>query len=46
MFETMQRLHPRGAANNGICVDRDGAMLGPACVLVERTLTGFHGIGR
>ena len=46
MFETMRRLHPRGAANKGICVDRDGAMLGPACVLVERTPTGFQGIGR
>jgi hypothetical protein len=46
MFENMHRLHPRGAANRGICVDADGAMLGPACVLVRRTARGFRGIER
>jgi hypothetical protein len=42
----MRRLHPRGAANRGICVDALGAMLGPNCVLVRRTLRGFRGIER
>lgn len=42
----MRRLHPRGAANRGICVDADGAMLGPACVLVRRTARGFRAIER
>jgi hypothetical protein len=36
MLEHMQRLYPRGAANRGICVDVEGAMLGPNCVLVGR----------
>jgi hypothetical protein len=31
-------------ANPGICIDRDGAMLGPDCVLVGRTLHGFRSI--
>jgi hypothetical protein len=44
MFENMRRLHPRGAANRGICVDTEGAMLGPDCVLVRRTPSGFRGI--
>ena len=42
----MRRLHPRGAANRGICVDAEGAMLGPDCVLVRRTSRGFRGIER
>ncbi|HML09267.1 MAG TPA: hypothetical protein VK432_00300, partial [Stellaceae bacterium] len=42
----MRRLHPRGAANKGICVDAEGAMLGPDCVLVHRTSRGFRGIER
>lgn len=42
----MRRLHPRGAATRGICVDRDGAMLGPECVLVQRTPAGFRSIDR
>lgn len=46
MFETMQRLHPRGAANGGVCVDADGAMLGPDCVLVQRTRKGFDVVSR
>ena len=46
MFLNMRRLHPRGAANRGISVDADGAMLGPACVLVRRTSHGFRGIER
>jgi hypothetical protein len=46
MFEHMQRLHPRGAANRGVCVDADGAMLGPECVLVHRAPGGFRSIDR
>jgi hypothetical protein len=39
MFDNMRTLHPRGPTNRGICVDADGAMLGPDCILVE------HGLG-
>jgi hypothetical protein len=46
MLDNMRQLYPRGAANRGICVDPDGAMLGPECVLVRRTITGFRGIER
>jgi len=47
MFDKMRRLHPRGAASRGICVDADGAMLGPDCVLVCRAPTaGFRAIDR
>lgn len=46
MLQNMRRLHPRGAANRGICVDRDGAMLGPDCVLVGRTQHGFRPLER
>jgi hypothetical protein len=46
MLQTMRRLHPRGAANRGLCVDAAGAVLGPACVLVDRTPAGFRGIDR
>jgi hypothetical protein len=42
----MRRLHPRGVANRGICVDAEGAMLGPDCVLVRRTPRGFFGVER
>ncbi len=42
----MRRLHPRGAANRGICVDAEGAMLGPDCILVRRSPHGFRGIER
>jgi len=46
MIANMRRLYPRGAANRGICVDAEGAMLGPECVLVERSSSGFRAIGR
>jgi hypothetical protein len=46
VLDNMHRLHPRGPANRGICVDRDGAMLGPDCILVDRTQRGFRGIVR
>ncbi|HXP05761.1 MAG TPA: hypothetical protein VN808_16690 [Stellaceae bacterium] len=42
----MRRLHPRGAASRGICVDAEGAILGPDCVLVRRTPRGFRAIDR
>jgi hypothetical protein len=46
MLENMRSLHPRGAANRGICVDAEGAMLGPDCVLVRRAPGGFRSIER
>ena len=46
MFETMWRLHPRGPTNRGVCVDADGAVLGPDCVLVQRALSGYRAVGR
>lgn len=46
MLQNMRRLHPRGPANRGICVDADGALLGSACVLVHRTARGFRSIER
>lgn len=42
MIEAMRRLHPRGPDSRGVAVDADGAMLGPDCVLVRRTPTGFR----
>jgi hypothetical protein len=42
----MWRLHPRGEANRRICVDAEGAILGPTCVLVRRTAHGFRSLGR
>jgi hypothetical protein len=46
MLDNMRRLHPRGAANIGICVDAHGAMLGPHCALVERTPRGYRAISQ
>jgi hypothetical protein len=46
MLENIRRLHPRSPANPGICVDHDGAMLGPDYVLVDRTRHGFRSITR
>ena len=45
MIANMRRLHPRGAANRGTCVDVEGAMLGPECVLVDRSSSGYRAIG-
>ncbi|HEV2186850.1 MAG TPA: hypothetical protein VGR70_06560 [Stellaceae bacterium] len=42
----MWRLQPRGAANRGVAVDADGAMLGPDCPLVQRTASGFRAASR
>jgi hypothetical protein len=46
MLDTMRQLYPRGPVNRGICVDPDGATLGPDCVLVRRTRSGFRPIER
>ena len=46
MIREMRRLYPRGAANNGVCVDADGAMLGPEWVLIQRTPHGFAPLAR
>src|ERR1700728_402520 len=46
MIENMRRLHPRGAANRGVCVDAEGAVLGPDCILVHRTPHGFRTLER
>jgi hypothetical protein len=46
MYDNMRRLHPRGAASRGICIDAEGAVLGPDCVLVRRTPRGFRSIER
>jgi hypothetical protein len=46
MFDIMHRLHARGATNRGICVDAQGAMLGPECILVRRTSMGFCSLAR
>lgn len=45
MLANMRRLHPRGAVNRGICVDAEGAMLAPDCVLVHHTSRGYRAIG-
>jgi hypothetical protein len=42
MIAAMRRLHERGRDSRGIAVDRDGSMLGPDCVLVRRTPSGFR----
>jgi hypothetical protein len=42
----MRTLHPRGVAGPGVCVDAEGAMIGPDCVLVRRTSRGYHSIDR
>jgi hypothetical protein len=46
VLEPMWRLQPRGAANRGVAVDADGAMLGPDCLLVQRTASGFRAVER
>ena len=46
MFDSMRRLHPRGPLSRGVSVDADGAMLGPDCALVRRTVQGYRPISR
>src|SRR5260370_28331660 len=38
----MRRLYPRGPDSRGVAVDADGAAIGPDCILVRRTPTGFR----
>lgn len=38
----MRRLDARGPASRGVVVDAEGAMLGPDCVLVQRTAAGYR----
>lgn len=46
MIRNMRTLHPRGAAVPGICVDAEGATIGPDCILVGRTSHGYRAIDR
>lgn len=46
MLEHMRRLYPRDAANRGVCVDAESAMLGPDCILVRRIATGYRELER
>jgi hypothetical protein len=46
MIANIRRLYPRGGAGRGIRVDAEGAMLGPECVLVARSSSGYRVIGR
>ena len=46
MLDNMRRIHPRNAANRGVCVDAEGAMLGPDCILVRRIATGYRELER
>jgi mannosyl-glycoprotein endo-beta-N-acetylglucosaminidase len=43
-FAEMRRLHNRGPNARGLIVDADGVMLGPDCVLVARSKTGYRRI--
>ena len=42
MIQTVRQLRARGAAGHGICVDVEGATLGPDCVLVRRTANFYR----
>jgi len=46
IINNMRRLYPRGTANLGICVDAEGAVLGPNCALVNPAPGGFRTIER
>ena len=46
MIGVLRRLYPRGPASRGVVVDVQGAMLGPDCVLVWRTATGYRCLSR
>ena len=46
MIDIGRRLHPWGPASRGIVADADGVMLGPECVLVERTAVGYRCLSR
>jgi len=38
----MRRLYSRGSSSRGVTVDAEGAMLGPDCVLIQRTPEGYR----
>lgn len=42
LFATMRRLHDRGPRSRGLSVDTEGVALGPHCVLVRRTASGYQ----
>jgi hypothetical protein len=42
LFATIRRLHERGPRSRGLSVDTDGVALGPDCVLVRRTASGYQ----
>lgn len=44
LFAEMRRLHDRGPMARGLVLDADGVMLGPNCVLIARTKTGYRRI--
>ena len=41
-FPTLRCLHARGAMSRGLVVDEDGVSLGPDCMFVRRTSTGYR----
>jgi hypothetical protein len=43
-FDEMRRLHDRGPSARGLVVDIEGVKLGPDCVLVARSKTGYRRI--
>jgi hypothetical protein len=40
-FANMRRLHERGPRSGGLSVDEGGGVLGPDCLLVQRTPRGY-----
>lgn len=42
MIVSLRRLYSRSARSRGLAVDEDGAVLGPDCVLVQRTPQGYR----
>ena len=41
-----RRLHVRSPASRGVIVDDDGLALGPDCLLIRRTGTGYQAVRR
>jgi hypothetical protein len=46
MHQNFHRLHTRGRRSRGLVVDRQGMMIGPECVIVRYTASGFRCVGR
>jgi hypothetical protein len=46
ILDNVRRLHARGSTGRGMVVDHGGAMLGPDCVLVQRTAHGYQCVTR